>query len=217
VFGLVHLSAIALAFMFYGDQEFATPELAKSNLIATSSNPDGFLATITESQPKAVITTVEAPTPRKGSIPTFLSIIARKKRVHNGDAVHDFAEKVVAPVAYGYSQIFEYRVLDQKGKPFRRAGMKAHEDVLFVSGNVGVDHDLPGGTVAIDDEGRFADLQALFTETYPPLPAGSFLKFKQIVTVNYKNEDYLLGVVCIEQRVDEVVLTAFSRTDVSCK
>jgi hypothetical protein len=71
--------------------------------------------------------------------------------------------------------------------------------------------------VPINEEGKFADLQALFTETYPPLPAGSFLKFKQIVTVNYKNEDYFLGVVCIEQRFDEVVLTAFSRTDVSCR
>jgi hypothetical protein len=216
MFGLLHLSAIALSFMFSGDQEFTISESSRNNL-AMSSNSDGFLATITESKPKAVITTNAAPSSRKGSVPTFLSINARKKKVHHGDAVHDLADKVVAPVAYGYSQIFEYRVLDQKGRPFRRAGMKAREDVAFVSGNVGISHDLSGATVAVDDEGKFADLQALFSETYPPLPAGSFLKFKQLVTVNYKNEDYLLGVVCIEQRVDEVMLTAFSRTDVSCR
>lgn len=207
---------MALSLLFYADQEFTVSEPSKSNALI-SSNSDGFLANITESEPSAVITTNEAPSPRKGPVPTFLSIKAKKKIVYRGEAVRDSDDKILAPIAYGYSQLFEYTVLDQKRRPMRRTGMKARENVVYVTGNIGISQNISGATVTVNEEGRFSDLQSLYTDKYPPLPAGSFIKFKQMVTVSYKDEDFLLGVVCIEQRAEEVVLTAYSRTDVTCK
>jgi hypothetical protein len=215
VLRLVNLSSVALALMLFGEPR---PFTHSGNIDATApSRSDSLLATITESVPSAVITTDEAPIPRKGSVPSSLLVRPRKKEVHNGNAIRDMADRALARTGYGYSQIFDYTVLDQEGSPFRRGGMKVREEITFVAGNVDVGHDRPGSLVPIDEEGRFSDLQALFTETYPPLPPGSFLKFKQKVIINYKNQEYLLGIVCIDQRVDEVVLTAFSRPDASCE
>jgi hypothetical protein len=212
---LVNLSSMAVLLMFFSDPR---PVTTSANINSTVPNrSDGLLSTINEEVLSAVITTDAAPTRRKGSFPSSLLIKARKKEIHYGTAIRDLSDKVIVPKAYGYSQIFDYTVLDEKGRPFRRGGLKAREELTLVDSNLARGHDRPSSLVPVDEEGRFSDIQALFTHTYPPLAPGSFVKYKQKVIITYKKEDYLLGIVCIEQRANEVVLSAYSRTDASCK
>jgi len=151
--------------------------------------------------------------------PAFLMVRPEPLLFHHGDAIRDLENKVWTREAYGFSQVFDYTVLDQKRKPLRRRDMVVREKIVFVGGNVDVGmkpNEVSSSSIGIDSEGRFADLHALFTETKPALPPGSFVKFKQILSVFYEGREYTLGSVCIDKYVDRVELRLYSSADADC-
>src|SRR5437868_11791122 len=56
-------------------------------------------------------------------IPTSLSLSIGSLRTHNGGSITDCQGTVLVPVAYGYSRLLTYTVLDQTGAAITQTGM----------------------------------------------------------------------------------------------
>ena len=192
----------------------------KSNRPERGSAQPARLLAVVSSAPKQLIFAVDGGSDTgKRPEPAFLMVRPEPLMFHHGDAIRDLESNIRTPVAYGFSQIFDYTVLDQKRKPFHGEGMVVQEKIVFVGGNVDVGmqpNDVSFSSAAVDDQGRFADLHALFTEEEPALPPGSFVQFKQILSVIYKGKEYTLGSVCIDKYVDRVELRLYSSADADC-
>jgi hypothetical protein len=187
--------------------------------VTSSYHPSALLSIVNSATKKLAFSVDEARNNTSSSGPAYLSVQPGPLLQHHGDAIKDMEDKIKTPTAYGFSQIFAYTVLDQRGKPIRKRGMLAREKIVFIGGNVDVGME-PGevsfSSTRVDDEGRFADLHALFTETEPALPPGSVVKFKQILSVIYEGSEYTLGSICIDKYVDRVDLRLYATVDVSC-
>lgn len=207
---LCALAAATLSVL--ADPTNTSPELERSQ-------PSRLLAVVTSATKKLIFAVDGISDPGKKPEPAFLMVRPEPLLLHNGDAIRDLENKVWTPVTYGFSQIFDYTVLDQKRKPLRRRGMVVREKIVFVGGNVDVGmkpNEVSFSSIGTDSEGRFADLHALFTEAEPGLPPGSFVKFKQILSVLYEGREYTLGSVCIDKYVDRVELRLYSSAEANC-
>ncbi len=203
-------TAAALNLLF--DPSHATHSLS-------GAQPARLLAIVNSATRKLTFAVDAAREVTKNSEPAFLSVEPGPLLFHRGDAIKDMENAIKTPTAYGFSQIFAYTVLDQRGRPIHKRGMVAREMIVFIGGNVDVGmkpNEVTYSSVGVDDSGRFADLHALFTETQPELPADSVVRFKQILSVEHNGEEYTLGSICIDKYVDRVDLRLYSTVDARC-
>ena len=140
-------------------------------------------------------------------IPTSLSLSIGSSRTHNGGSITDCQGTVLVPVAYGYSRLLTYTVLDQTRAAITQTGMTATEAVYLVSS-------FPPGSggdfeksVSIASNGTFCDVQALYHETSPAPASGEYIKAKQLLNITLPGRLDAVRVNCLNQQHDDVTIT----------
>lgn len=146
-------------------------------------------------------------------IPTSLQVAIGNLRTHSGGSITDCQGTVRATVAWGYSRLLTYTVLDQTGnRPITQTGMDATEDVRKVSSNPAN----AGGdvmvTVPVAADGTFCDVLAFFTSASPPPQPGDFLKNKQTLTITVPGRTDVVRVNCMNFQSNDVTLTNVTST-----
>ncbi|HBB94091.1 MAG TPA: hypothetical protein DC054_01755 [Blastocatellia bacterium] len=140
-------------------------------------------------------------------IPTSLSLSIGSKRTHNGGSITDCQGTVLVPVAYGYSRLLTYTVLDQSGAAITQTGMTATEQVYLVSS-------FPAGSggdftksVPVGADGTFCDVQALYHETSPAPVSGEYIKSKQLLNITVPGRLDAVRVNCLNAQYNDVTIT----------
>jgi hypothetical protein len=111
-------------------------------------------------------------------------------------------------VAYGYSRLLTYTVMDQTGnQAIRQAGLTATEVVYKVSSNpanIGGDRTTSGQTAA---DGTFCDVQSFSYSAAPPPQPGEYLKLKQYINITVPGRGDAVRINCINQQYNDVTIT----------
>jgi hypothetical protein len=152
--------------------------------------------------------TTDSPSAAKTQVPTSLSQSIGPLKTYNGTAIVAPDGRVLIPVAYGYSRLITYTVLDQDGQQIKRSGMSATEDVHKVSSNPGnIDGDVFTTGVTVNSNGQFSDIQAFFKISPPAPQPGEFLKQKQRIDIQRPGIAWTVRWNCINKQSNDFTLT----------
>jgi len=151
-------------------------------------------------------------------IPTSLSLSIGALRTHNGGSITGCDGSVIVSIAYGYSRLLTYTVLDQTGTAITQTGLTATEQVYLVSSYpVGSGGDFTSN-VAVGADGTFCDVQALYHGTPPAPQSGEYIKLKQYINITTSGRLDAVRVNCLNDQYNDVSITdTTSNPNASCQ